>query len=212
MLQALREIHAVAVLIRFVTQVLIGLAWFWENLLRPVMRTLFWRPLKYLLRKYRLLWDRVVYLKSGHFSRLRAGLMVTATIAAIYVIPQLTLFLLHAGLFLATAKRETVYLTQSQEIYPDHDVHSVKGCEELPCTEQSSIYYRVRPYSFHHAWSLVKRGTLFYPDFVAATVPPGVSRCTTLSYGLRIKLLMRQWDLYPDLLDAVCEPVRPEKT
>src|SRR5689334_935370 len=113
MLQALREIHAVAVLIRFVTQVLVGLAWFWENLLRPVTRTLLWRPLKYGLRKYRQLWDRVVYLKTGHFSRLRAGLMVTATIGALYVIPQLILFILHAGLFVATVRRETVYLTQS---------------------------------------------------------------------------------------------------
>jgi hypothetical protein len=208
MLQAWRDIHAVAVLIRFVTQVLVGLAWFWENLLRPVARTVFWRPLKYLLRKYWALWDRVVYLKSGHFSRLRAGLMVTATIAALYVIPQLILFVLHTALFVVTAKSETVYLTQSQEIYPDDDIHSVKGCEELPCTEQNSIYYRVRPHHFHHAWSLVTRGSLFFPDYVAATVPPGVSRCTTLSYGLRLKLLMRQWDVYPDLLDAICQPVK----
>jgi hypothetical protein len=53
----------------------------------------------------------------------------------------------------------------------------------------------------------VNHKNIFYPDYVAAAVPPGVHRCVILSYGIRIKLLMRQYDVWPDLLEASCKPV-----
>ena len=205
MLQAIKDIHAVAVFMRFLVQVFAGLVWFYENIVRPVARTLIWRPLKWVVTKYRLLWDRVVYLKTGHFSYPRAGMMVTATVAAIYLLVPVVQFVLDGMLFLVTSKHETVYLTQSQEIYPDDDIHSVKGCDSLPCTDESAIYFRVRPHYFHQFWSMVKGKGLFYPDYVAAAVPPGISKCEVTSYGMRLKFLMRQFNVYPDLLEARCE-------
>ena len=189
---------------RFLYQFMVGLAWFYENVVRRITRP-FVRAALHLFRGYRALWERVVYLETGHFSRVRAGLMVTATAAVFYVAVPVLLFVLHAGLYLLTAKQHEVFLTQSQEIYPDEDVHAARGCEELPCTDQNAVYYRIRPHGFHQAWSILRGQGLFYPDYVAAAVPPGISRCTVRSYGLRVKFLMRQADMYPDLLQARCD-------
>lgn len=205
---ALKEVRGIALLMQFFIQVFAGFVWFWENVLRPVTVNIFWRPFSWAFGKYRRLWDRVVYLKTGHFSYPRAGMMVTASIAAMFVIVPAVSFVFDAGMFFLSKKRETVYLTQSQEIYPDLDIHSVKGCETLPCSDDSAIYFRVRPHYFHQVWSLMSGKGLFYPDYVASAVPPGISKCETLSYGMRFKVLARQFDLYPDLLEARCEVVK----
>lgn len=36
---------------------------------------------------------------------------------------------------------------------------------------------------------------------------PSCPECVTTSYGIRIKALMRGWDIYPSLLSASCHPV-----
>jgi hypothetical protein len=202
-MQVLHESQIVARFLRFLYQLAHGLVWFYENVIRPVTRP-FIRAAKWVYFRYRELWDWFVYTKSGHFSRTRAGALVTLTVAFIYALPKAALLTYDAGLFLVTSKYEDTYLTFSQEIYPDYDIHSVKGCEELPCTDQNAIYYRVRPHYFHHLWSLYKHGSIFYPDFVAAAVPPGISKCHVLSYGFRIKILIRQFDIYQDLLEISC--------
>lgn len=206
-MQVLHETQVVARFLRFVYQLAHGCVWAYENVLRRIARP-FVHTAKWLYFRYRDLWDWWVYTKTGHFSRIRAGALVTATVASIYVTPHALMFLYDAGLFLTTAKHENVYLTFSQEIFPEHDIHSVKGCEQLPCDDQNAIYYRVRPHYFHQFWSILKHHSLFYPDFVAAAVPPGVSACRVLSYGFRIKLLIRQFDIYQDLLEISCVQVK----
>lgn len=114
-------------------------------------------------------------------------------------------FIFHAILYFTTVKRdEIVYLTNSQEILPHENEHSVQGCHGLPCTDQNSIYFRIRATNFNEAWSILSGRGLFFPDYVAASVPVAVSRCKITSYGLRIKLLMRGLDIYPDLLQTEC--------
>jgi hypothetical protein len=103
---------------------------------------------------------------------------------------------------------EQVYLTNSQEIVPGENEHSVQGCHALPCTDDNSVYYRIRASNFNEAWSVLHGRGLFYPDFVAAAVPVSISRCNITSYGLRIKFLMRGLDIYPDLLRTECTPLQ----
>lgn len=209
-MQVLHETQVLARFLRFIYQLAHGLVWFYENVFRRIARP-FVRAAKWLYARYRAVWDWFVYTKTGHFSRVRAGALVTATVAMAYVTPHLALFVYDAGLFAATSRHESVYLTFSQEIYPEYDIHSVKGCEALPCDDQNAIYYRVRPHYFHQIWSVFKHGTLFYPDFVAAAVPPGVSKCQVLSYGFRIKFLIRQFDVYQDLLEISCVQLERQK-
>jgi hypothetical protein len=180
--------------------------------LRPAGRFPF-KPVTWLWRLFRLLWDKTVYREDEYrnrlFSKRRAGVfLLVAAVFAWYVAVPTAVFLFDVALYLATAKRnEIVYLTNSQEILPQENEHSVQGCHELPCTDENSIYYRIRATYFNEAWSIFNGRGLFFPDYVAAAVPVSISSCRITSYGLRVKLLMRGFDMYPDLLAAECTPV-----
>lgn len=208
-LETIRKSWPVTATLRFTYQVLVAAHWVWDTLLRPVSRPLAiaW---KWLFRRYMTLWDRVVYTSEGYFSKVRAGVLLASTLAFVWALPHILLFVGQATLFAATAQRETIFLTQAQEILPEEDIHSVRGCESAVCDADNSVYFRVRPTGFNQAWSLLTRGTVFLPDYVTSPVAPGVNRCDVLSYGIRVKTLMRNWDVYPDLLSAKCTFVRGE--
>jgi hypothetical protein len=143
------------------------------------------------------------------FSKRRAGLMLLATAAVLWfaLLPTLG-FLFDLGLYFATAKvDEVVYLTNSQEIVPEENIHSVQGCHDLPCNDNNSIYFRIRSTPFNQAWSILHGHGVFFPDYVAAAVPLSVSKCTITSYGVRLKLFMRGMEVYPDVVSTVCEPL-----
>lgn len=206
-LETIRKSWPVAATLRFTYQLLVAAHWVWDTLLRPVSRPLT-RVGKWLVSRYMRLWDRVVYTKEGYFSKVRAGVMLASTIAFLWVLPHVLLFAAQAGLFLATVQKETIFLTQAQEIVPDEDIHSVRGCESEVCDADNSVYFRVRPTGFHQVWSLLTRGSIFLPDYVTSPVAPGLNRCEVVSYGFRAKFLMRNWDVYPDLLSARCSFVK----
>jgi hypothetical protein len=165
-----------------------------------------WRPV-------RALWNRLVYIedeyKNRRLSKRRATYFVAASLVfAWFILVPLLGFLYDLGLYLVTVKHdEVVYLTNSQEILPDENVHSVQGCHELPCTDKNSFYFRIRATLFNEVWSVVHGRGLFFPDYVAASVPLSISQCTITSYGVRLKLIMRGMDIYPDLLKTECSPM-----
>jgi hypothetical protein len=194
----------------FIYQLASGVGWVWVNLLRPVLRPAS-RGLMAVIRGYRRLWDRHTRGRDGRFSTTRAGVVLTATAVFLFILPGLLGFGLDLALFAATVSQETVWLTQSQEIYPEDDVHSVKGCESRECSPESTIYFRIQPSLLNHLWSLIERGDLFYPDYIAAAVPPGLSECSIIRYGVRIKPLMRRFDLYQQILDARCALVQAQQ-
>ena len=180
----------------------------WGAASRPVTPWL-WRPV-------RALWNRLVYIedeyKNRRLSKRRATYFVAASLVfAWFILIPLLGFLFDVGLYLATVKRdEVVYLTNSQEIMPEDNVHSVQGCYELPCTDENSFYFRIRATLFNEVWSVVHGRGLFFPDYVAASVPLSISQCTITSYGVRLKLIMRGVDIYPDLLKTECTPMTGE--
>jgi hypothetical protein len=87
-------------------------------------------------------------------------------------------------------------------------VHSVQGCHQLPCTDENSFYFRIRATLFNEIWSLAHGRGLFFPDYVAASVPLSISECRITSYGVRMKIFMRGMDIYPDLLQTECTPLQ----
>jgi hypothetical protein len=196
----------------FIFQFIQALSWIFAHVVRPVARILF-KPITWLWRFYRFLWDKVVHYEDAYqnrqFSKTRAGifLLLSAGFAWYVFIPAIV-FIFHTILYLTTVKPdEVVFLTNSQEIMPHENEHSVQGCHALPCTDQNSIYFRIRASYFNEVWSILSGRGLFFPDYVAASVPVAVSRCKITSYGLRIKLLMRGFDIYPDLLRTECTPL-----
>lgn len=202
----IRESKAAAIAARFFYQFMAACYWIWSTIIRRIIVP-FDFIIRPLYRWWRAGWDKVVYDKHKSFRYSRAGMYLTATLVFIYFIPTFALLIMQTSFYLMTGGIDEVYLTQSQEIYPDDDIHSVKGCVSLPCSDQTSIYYRVGPSTFNQVWSIVHQHDIFIPDNVAAAVPPGLNACKVRAYGFRAKFLIRKMDIYPDALEIECEPV-----
>jgi hypothetical protein len=206
----------VASMNRFLAQFVLASHWIYQNILAPAGQygSI---PLRHIFRWYRWLWDKVVYredqYKNRLFSKTRAGVFLTATIvfAWFILLPLLGLLFDTAVYFATVQKDEVVFLTNSQEIIPEENVHSIQGCHSLPCTDDNSVYFRIRATLFNEVWSLVRGEGLFYPDYVAAAVPLTISRCMITSYGMRIKFVVRNLDIYPDVLQTECTPLDAEE-
>lgn len=182
------------------------IGWGLRSLVYPLWRPLY-RSVTWILSWYIRLWNRIVHVPDQYgnpcFSKARAIPFVGATLAFVLLLPMMGDTFLYFG----TVKREIVYLNNSQEILPIEGVHSVQGCQRLPCTEGDAIYFRIRPTLFNEVWSLLHHRTWFYSDYVAAAVPPVVSKCEAVTYGVRVKLFVRGLNIYPDLIDVSCQPL-----
>lgn len=190
--------------LKYVAQYLLGLTWIWQKILYPIFYNMY-RCYKWLSIMYINLWHKVVR------GRMSAGLFILATMVMVPLTPIALWTGVNTGAYLITGKYETIYLTSTEEINPEEDIHSVRGCESLPCREENSIYFRVKANMFTHAYAVITRGHLFYPDRVASVIAPGMNVCQVSSYGIRLKALMRGMDIYPYMLDAVCTPYVPPK-
>lgn len=166
-------------------------------------------PLRWLSRVFgwykRRIWDRYTRGADGKQTGKRLGLTFAGTAVFLWFLPDIIVGTFSTALIATTLHTETAFLTQTEEIDPAGDVHSIKGCRAIPCSEADAIYYRVRPDLAHSAYSWITTGGPFFPDLTASVVAPGVNKCTVTSYGFRMRLL-RGWGVYPDMLDATCEP------
>lgn len=197
---------------RFLAQLGVAAMWIYASIIGPLAEILI-VPVRHIWRWYRILWDKVVHVDDQYqnrlFSKTRAGVFLAASLVfAWYIFVPALVFGFDVALYFLTVKRdEVVYLTNSQEIIPDENVHSIQGCHDLPCTDENSVYFRIRATYFNEAWSILHGHGLFFPDYVAAAVPLSISKCTITSYGVRMKFVMRGMDIYPDVLKTECEPL-----
>lgn len=189
--------------------------WLYENVVQPVAHVT--EPyLGWAWRRYAKLWNRVTMVKDEfgdeQFSKKRAGMMVigtlAATIAAPTVVTETAAFTWEAGWMASTYHHSDLYLSNAQEIDHANDLWSVTGCEQLPCTDENSIYFRIQPSLLHNLWSLGANHNLFFADNVAGAIPQGVSKCSIGTYGLRGRFLVRNLQWYPQLMRVnSCTPV-----
>lgn len=159
----------------------------------------------------RRIWKPLATDRTGRTRPGRGAATLAGTILAIWMIPGLLFATWQTGFLLLTGTTETIYLSAAEEIDPEADLHAIRGCRAMPCQEADAIYFRVRPTLVHDLYALTTRGSLFYPDYVASVVAPGVNKCEVHSYGLRIRALMRGWGIYPDMLDATCTPYETDR-
>ena len=194
-------------------QVLAGLKWIYSRVLAPLATH---RWVRALLRAYQRLWSKMVYTVDADgdrvFSKGRAGAMIAATLVALWFTPAVlgTLVeLVWDTAWMVTSYRsgEVWYLGKSQELDPEGHVFSAQGCGSVSCTDQTSIYFRIKPSLAHHIWSLVRNRNVFFPEFVAAGIQNDVNKCNVTAYGARWNLLVRNWDIYPQILSVDCIPV-----
>ncbi len=130
--------------------------------------------------------------------------MAAATVAALIIIPSFILLILQTAYYLTTYKKESIYLIQSEEIYPDDNIWGVRGCHTRQCDSESSLYFRIKPSLFHHLWNLGHNGTIFLPDTIGSSVPTGLTQCEVISYGIRMRVTM-MFNIYPSILKINCE-------
>jgi len=187
--------------------------WIWANVISPVV-THPW--LGALFRWYGRVWRRIVYRLDAdgdpQFSKSRAGGMVIATAIALWFLPAFLGGLVElvwdtAWMTTTYHSDETWYLGKSQELDHVNNVFSAQGCASVNCSDQTSIYFRIKPSLAHHVWSLVRNHNVFFPEFIAAGIQNDVNKCHVIAYGARWKLLVRNWDMYPQILAVDCVPV-----
>jgi hypothetical protein len=158
------------------------------------------------------IWYKFATNKNNTHTPIRVTSVLVVTAFTLWAIPILFGALFQGSLMATTWKNEEIYLTSADEVDSIKDIHSVRGCRNIPCSESDAIYFRVSKSFAHHIYSYVDHKDLFYPEYTASVVAPGVNKCTVKSYGLRIKFLMRGWDLYPYMMDAVCTPYETNQT
>lgn len=153
---------------------------------------------------YKKIWVKYTHNKYDEFEYKKGVAMIAATLASVVIIPYIAKLFFDTGYYLATHKKESIYLTQSEEIYPDDNIWGVRGCYTKDCDSDSSLYYRIRPSLFNYMWSLGHNGTIFLPDAIGASVPTGLTKCEVDSYGIRLRILMT-FNIYPSVLKITCE-------
>lgn len=158
----------------------------------------------------RRVWQRFARKADGNLGKRRVSAILFSTAFAFWMIPAMIGAVWQGTLMLTTWENETIFLTNSEEV--GDDVFAIKGCRKIPCSEADATYFRVRSTLAHTIYAFGTRGNAFYPDYTASVVAPGVNSCEVTSYGIRVKALMRGWDVYPDMLDAVCVPYQTNDT
>lgn len=157
---------------------------------------------------YKDLWVKFTHNKYDEFVYKRGVAMAASTLAAMVIIPALVYLIVQTAYFWTTYKEETIYLSQSEEIYPDENIWGVRGCYTQRCDSDSSIYFRIKPSVFHHLWNLGNNGHVFLPDVIGSSVPTGLTQCEVISYGVRMRMTML-FNIYPNILKVTCDGVLP---
>lgn len=162
------------------------------------------RQLARLLAWYKRIWVKFTHNKYGEFVYKRGLIMAVSSLAALVIIPTVLCLLLRTTYYLATYKKEKIYLIQSEEIYPTENTWAVRGCYTQNCDSENSLYYRIEPSLFHQLWSLSHEGSIFLPDAIGSSVPTGMTQCEVVSYGIRLRILMI-FNIYPNILKINCD-------
>lgn len=189
--------------------VLVHLLW---RIIYPFYVIFHYVVIKFLWKYYSPIWNKFAYAADGSFSKVRGTATLLSSLVGVWVLYGFLFFMGDVLLYVTTAHvDEVVYLSNAQEIDPLENIHSVQGCttqaegEQFSCDADKSLYFRIENDDFAEVWSLLNHGTLFYPDYVAAPIAPGWQRCTVTSYGFRMKIFLRGFNIYPSLLSAKCE-------
>ena len=185
--------HDLTLWARFWSHIVRIAVWVWQRIVRPLAKPV-WRVVRWFVVNYRDLWLALVYSKDKYddekFSIWRG---ISVAIGTWVIASVLLLHLWVAGVatfwyFPLVQHDETLYLYNSQKISEGldpastwDDVHEVHGCETLPCTDQTSVTFRVRASWFNELWSIYHHGSLFYPGYVAGAVAPVMERCVITS-------------------------------
>ena len=178
-----------------------------------------WKVVKFFWGYYQKVWLKFAYKTNENgkrrFSKAKGTAVFVSSVLVLFIAYNALFVLKDATMYALTVQSdEIVYLSNAQEVDAENNIHSVQGCivamqddGSFSCSTENSLYFRIEPSLFAHAWYLTNRGDIFYPDYVAATIAPGWQECTITSYGFRAKLFIRRLQIYPELLSVDCQRI-----
>src|SRR5690606_4846971 len=115
-------------------------------------------------RLYGRIWKSAVYTDPDgdgeeNFSKKRAVMMIGATLFFLYLLPGILAGTVEFAtdttrMLISYEEDEVWYLGKSQEIDPAGNIFTAQGCATIECSDQTSIYFRIKPSLAHHIWSL----------------------------------------------------------
>jgi hypothetical protein len=158
------------------------------------------------------------------FSKKRASAMLAATFALASaftptIVGEAVRFMtvepaVDAASMMLTLRKDTFYLSESQELDPAHNMHQVKGTRvEDGRSTADAVYFRVRHRLSHDVWNMAVHGNPNYvTDHVVAPIAPGINKCEVTYYGYRMSSswtsrMMRSLEIYPTMLEAKCNSI-----
>lgn len=202
---------------RFWVQIVIAAFWVWHKVLWPISN-LFWKVALFLFDIYKQLWSLFVYKRNEYgdlvFSKVRAGIFLLISLPVILAAGSVAV---DGTVFAFTFKQqEQVYLFNSNDnSFKDKEEFSVTGCEirevdptvGFECDSGDTVYFRVNPTWIEYFYAVFVKQDLFYAENIASTIAPGWNVCKVDSWYFRFKLLYRNTQIYPKLLDASCRPL-----
>jgi len=220
--QAINSVSLFPKLILDCREVFLGI---YERILAPLW-IIFGPPIRWIWSRYQHVWEKYAYYidaENGErkISRSRSTALCLLFIASLSIFTPTILGnmvrfitiepIIDTASMLISLSTEEYFLTHSEEIDSDNNIHAVRGCRfRNECTEKDSVYFRVKPRLSHDAWKLIQYGDPFFiPDHVVAPIAPGVNKCQVTYYGYRmtsswISRIMRSLQLYPVMLEANC--------
>ena len=172
--------------------------------------------------KYVNAWNRFTYIEDGYgkkiFSKIRGSVMILITaVVLLGITPYLSIAAWEFGGlwgFVWTAERHTVFLNDAQPATSSDGqqiahTYLAKGCDtKANCNQNDSVAFVIRSTPFNTLYYIVMHGGLYYPDYIAGVIPAVPSKCEALTYGIRQKFLVKNYELYADLLEVQCTPVK----
>ena len=210
-----RSVKSIRVVVGGLTTNVFGPVW---RLIKP--------PVLLVCRLYLTFWNRWAYSTDKKtnervLSRTRSSTVVIVTVLFLSIFTNtgigsavrfVTVEPLVDAVLIGLSKRTAVFfLTQSDEIDPENNVHSVRGCRKRgECAEVDAAYFRVQPRLAHDVWKLLVYGNPVYvPDHIVAPIAPGLNECHVTYYGYRmtsswIARILRSLQFYPTMLEAKC--------
>lgn len=215
----------VSLIRRYASATRVVLGGLWTNVIEPIWN-FFRPPALWIWRHYLSFWRRwacstIPGTNERVLSRTRSSAVLVATFLLLSIFTNtrigsavrfVTVEPIADAILIGLSKRvEVFYLTQSDEIDPDNNIHSVRGCRKRgECAEVDAAYFRVQPRLAHDVWKLLTYGNPVYvPDHIVAPIAPGLNECHVTYYGYRmtsswIARILRSLQFYPTMLEAKC--------
>lgn len=153
------------------------------NLFSPLWQWL-WNIYKRIFTKYAIVNDVVDKEKAAYV----LPLMVFGSWLLFFIVIPVTVDFGADGIAVMTKHTNVeLFLTGAQPLDESISLFRAKGCPEMPCTDNNSIYYHIQPNQFEFVRRLILEQSWYLPDQIEAAIPDQLSKCVVDVQWFRVR-------------------------